>query len=107
MVEKSKAMFIRLVQFSLGTGKRPAAEAIADKVVPAIRAQKGCERCEFFTDDEAGDYGMVVLGQSNQAAEAAYKVINPILNSALAAANATASKRLFEGYEPKPLPIGS
>lgn len=94
-------MFIRLVQFSLGTGKRPAAEAIADKVVPAIRAQKGCIRCEFFADDEAGDYGMVVLWQSKQAADAAYLVINPILNAGLAAANATASKRLFEVYEPK------
>jgi hypothetical protein len=36
-------MYIRLVQFSLGKGKRPAAEAIADKIVPAIRA-KGCDR---------------------------------------------------------------
>ena len=54
-------MFVRLVQFSLGTGRRSAAEAIADKVVPPIRAQKGCIRCEFFTDDVAGDYGMVVL----------------------------------------------
>ena len=35
------AMNIRLVQFSLGPGKRAVAEAIADKVVPAIRAQQG------------------------------------------------------------------
>ena len=94
-------MFIRLVQFNLGPGKRPGAEAVADKVVPPIRAQKGCERCEFFTDDQTGDYGFVVLWQSKQAADAAYPVISPILNSALAAANATASIRLFEGYEPR------
>lgn len=94
-------MFIRLVQFNLGPGKRPAAETIADKVVPAIRAQKGCLRCEFFTDDTAGDYGMVIFWQSKQAADAAYLVINPILMSSLAAARATASIRLFEAYEPK------
>jgi Antibiotic biosynthesis monooxygenase len=94
-------MFIRLVQFNLGTGKRPAAEAVADKVVPAIRDQKGCERCEFFTDDATGDYGMVVFWQSKQAADAAYLVINPILEGALAVAKASATKRLFEVYEPK------
>lgn len=94
-------MNIRLVQFSLGPGKRPVAESIADKVVPAIRTQKGCLRCEFFADEEAGDYGMVVLWQSKQAADAAYPVISPLLLPALAAAKATSSIRLFEVYEPK------
>ena len=95
-------MNIRLVQFSLGPGKRLVAQAIADKVVPAIRAPKGCDRCEFFTDNEAGDYGMVVLWASKQAADAAYLVISPILMPALAEAKVTASIRLFDVYEPKP-----
>ena len=95
-------MNIRLVQFSLGTGKRPAAETIADKIVPAIRAQKGCERCEFITDDAAGDYGIVVLWASKEAADASYGVINPMLQPALAAAGAQGTSiRLFEVYEPK------
>ena len=95
-------MYIRLVQFSLGTGKRSAAEAIADRIVPAIRAQKGCDRCEFVTDDRAGDYGIVVLWASQEAADAAYGVINPILQSALSGAGAQGTSiRLFEVYEPK------
>ena len=95
-------MNIRLVQFSLGPGKRSAAEAIADKVVPSIRAQPGCERCEFFADYEAGDYGIVVLWASKQAADAAASVISPILTPALAETQRTAeSRRLFEVYEPK------
>jgi hypothetical protein len=94
-------MNVRLVQFSLGPGKRTEAEAIADKVVPAIRAQQGCDRCEFITDDDAGDYGIVVLWASKQAADAASAVISPILMPAMAAAAVTPSIRLFEVYEPK------
>jgi hypothetical protein len=93
-------MYIRLVQFNLGTGKRSAAEAIADKIVPAIRAQQGCDRCEFIADEAAGDYGIVVLWESKQAADAAALVISPILMPALAGAKGT-SIRLFEVYEPK------
>jgi quinol monooxygenase YgiN len=95
-------MYVRLVQFSLGTGKRPAATAVADKIVPAIRGQKGCDRCEFITDDSAGDYGIVVLWASKEAAEAAYEVINPMLQPALSEAGAQGTSiRFFEVYEPK------
>lgn len=95
-------MNLRLVQFSLGPGKRSVAEAIADKVVSAIRAQPGCDRCEFFADDEAGDYGFIVLWASKSAAEAAASVISPILTPLLAEAERTAeSRRLFDIYEPK------
>jgi hypothetical protein len=95
------ATYVRLVQFNLGPGKRSAAEAIADKVIPAIRKQPGCERCEFITDDEAGDYGIVVHWASRQAADTAASVITPILMPALSAAKGTPSIRLFEVYEPK------
>ena len=95
-------MYIRLVQFSLGTGKRSAAEVIGDKIVPAIRAQAGCERCEFITDDGAGDYGMVVFWATKAAADASYAVINPMLQTALSGAGAKGTSiRLFEVYEPK------
>ena len=94
-------MYMRLVQFSLGAGKRSAAETVADKVVPAIRAQPGCERAEFFVDDAAGDYGFIVLWASKQAADAASAVITPILFAAVTAAKGTPNIRLFEVYEPK------
>lgn len=94
-------MYVRLVQFKLGSGKRSAAEAVADKVIPAIRKQPGCDRSEFFVDDAAGEYGFFVLWASRQAADAAASVITPILMPALAAAGGAASIRLFEVYEPK------
>jgi quinol monooxygenase YgiN len=95
-------MNLRLVQFSLGPDKRSEAEAIADEVVPAIRAQPGCERCEFFADHETGDYGIVVLWASREAAGAAARVISPILTAALARVGKIEdSRRLFDVYEPR------
>jgi hypothetical protein len=77
------------------------AEGIADKVIPRIREQKGCARCEFFADNESGDYGIVVLWDSKQAADAAASVIGPILMGTLKSANASPDIRLFDVYEPK------
>ena len=94
-------MYLRLVQFSLGSGKRSAAEIVANKVIPRIRLQPGCERAEFFVDDAAGDYGFIVLWASKQAADAAASVITPILIPAVAVAGGSPSIRLFEVYEPK------
>ncbi len=94
-------MNLRLVQFSLGSGQRTAAKAIADKVVPAVRAQQGCDRCEFFADNETGDYGLVVLWVSRQAADAGAAVIGPVLMPALAEAKASHNIRLFDVYDPQ------
>ena len=94
-------MNIRLVQFNLGPGNRAAAESVADKVVPLIRAQPGCESCEFFVDNGEGDYGLVVRWESQQAADEAASVVSPVMMPALAAAHAQASIRLFDVYEPK------
>lgn len=77
------------------------AESIADGVVPKIRAQKGCERCVFFADNAAGDYGIIVLWESEQAANEAASVVGPILMGSLSQANATPDIRLFDTYEPK------
>jgi quinol monooxygenase YgiN len=94
-------MNLRLVQFSLGPGKRSAAEAIANKVVPTIRRQPGCVRCEFFADPDSGDYGLVVLWESKEAAGAAASVIGPVLMPLLKEAQAVSQgPRLFEVYEP-------
>ncbi len=93
-------MNLRLVQFNLGPGARATAIAIANQVVPVIRAQPGCDRAEFFGDREAGDYGMIVLWVSQHDADAAAGVVSPILSAALAEANATGERRrLFEVFE--------
>jgi heme-degrading monooxygenase HmoA len=94
-------MNLRLVQFNLGPGTRATAEAIAGRVVPLIRAQPGCDRCEFFGDAESGDYGIVVLWASKQDADTAAGVVAPVLSPLLQQANATGDhRRLFEVYQP-------
>lgn len=94
-------MYVRLVQFRLGPGRHSEAEAVADRVVPVIRLQKGCERCEFLTDYGSGDYGIVVFWASRQAADAGALVVGPILSEAMRKVNAVATIRLFDVYEPK------
>ena len=94
-------MNLRLVQFSLGPDSRSTAESIAGKIVPRVRTLDGCESCTFFADYEAGDYGIVVLWASREAAGAAAAVMSPILTEALAGAQSRAeSRRLYEVYEP-------
>jgi hypothetical protein len=94
-------MNLRLVQFNLGPGARATGEAIANRVVPVIRAQPGCERCIFFANHDAGDYGLVVLWVSQRDADAAAGVVSPILSAGLAEAKATGERRrLFDVYEP-------
>jgi hypothetical protein len=94
-------MYVRLVEFTLGSGKRSTAQTIADKVIPAIRKQPGCERAEFFADGVAGEYGLIVLWESKQAAERAASEITPLLVPAITAAGGMPNIRLYEVYEPK------
>ena len=94
-------MNLRLVQFSLGSGSRAAAEALAKELVPAIRSQPGCQNCTFFADFEAGDYGLTVLWESRETADAAAGVIGPILMGGVREANGKMdSPRLFDVFEP-------
>jgi len=95
-------MYVRIVRFTLEPGSRSTAEKLADEFVPAIRAQNGCYKCFFITDDDAGDYGIIVLWESKEAAGAAAAVIGPRLTKALAEiTDAPDSRQLFEIYEPK------
>jgi hypothetical protein len=55
----------------------------------------------FFADYDTGDYGLVVLWESKEAAEAAASVIGPIMTAALQEAGVITEKRtLYEVYEP-------
>ncbi len=94
-------MYARIVLFTLGSGKRSTAEQIADTLIPAIKAQHGCEAAMSVIDDEEGEYGLVVLWASKEDAEAAAKVMAPRLRSALQdVATEPPSVRLMEVYEP-------
>lgn len=93
-------MYLRLVRITLEPGARSAAQKLADEFVPAIKAQNGCNECVFFADDNSGDYGIVVLWNSKEDAEAAASVIGPRLAQAISeVSDEPADIRLFEVFE--------
>lgn len=90
-------MYARLVRFSLGSGRRDIAQALADDLVPRIASQRGCERATVFGDDSDGEYGIFVLWASEADAGAAAGVISPILDEYLTGnVQAPPERRLFE-----------
>ncbi len=94
-------MYARIVLFTLGSGMRSTAEEIADELIPAIKAQQGCDAAMSLIDDEAGEYGLVALWASKEDAEVAAKVMGPRLRSALeGVATEPPTIRLMEVYEP-------
>jgi quinol monooxygenase YgiN len=90
-------MYVRLVRFSFGPGKRAAAQAIADNLAPLIAAQAGCTGVTVFGDDRDGQYGIFVLWDSQANADAAARVIRPQLDALLAGnVQGPPDTRLFE-----------
>ncbi len=73
-------MFVRLVRFSFGPGKHAAAESLAKDLVPQISQQAGCKGVTCFGDQADGEYGLYVLWESQEAADAAASVIGPQLS---------------------------
>ena len=95
-------MYVRLVRFTFGAGKHSAAEDLADELVPAIGALKGCSSVTFFGDATDGEYGLVVMWESREDADAAAAVIGPRLQQGLAGnVQGPPDIRLFEVIEPK------
>lgn len=93
-------MFVRLVRFNLGPGARDTADEFVAAVVPTIRQQPGLERVTFFGNDSDGEYGLFVLWDSVEHADAAAAVVGPRLQGALSGnAKAPPDIRLFEVIE--------
>ena len=93
-------MYVRLVRFALETGKRSVVDNLAHDLGPAIRSQKGFHSVTFFGDDTDGEYGLFVLWESREDADAARNVIGPRLSKHLAGNLQGATDiRLFEVIE--------
>ena len=84
-------MYVRLVRFAFGPGKLDAAKKLSSDLVPAISSQPGCKGVTTFGDSSSGEYGLFVLWNSQEEADAAAKVIGPRLRQHLAENNASAS----------------
>ena len=94
--------YARLTLFTLGPGTRAAAEALADEMLPQVRALPGSEGVTFLVDEENGEYGAFLLWDTKEHAEAAKEKMIPILMSKIGETiKGTPSLTLFEVYEPK------
>lgn len=75
-------MYARLVRFTGDGTARPAAQALADELAPAIAEQPGCLGVSVFGDDSE-EYGVFVLWDSQEHAAAAAAIIRPQLDTHL------------------------
>lgn len=72
-------MYVRLVRFDLAEGKQEVAKRLADDLVPAIIGQPGCKSVMCVGDDESAEYGLIVVWESEKAANDAAKIMAPQL----------------------------
>ena len=78
------------------------AEDLARTLIPAIRGLAGCNGATFFGDATDGEYGLFVLWETKEDADAAAQVIGPRLQQGLAGnVQGPPDIRLFEVIEPK------
>ncbi len=77
-------MYARLVLFNIGPGKRSTADKLVEQFAPAIKARKGFKSATFFGDEASGEYGVFVLWETEEDAEAAAKALFPKLQQSLA-----------------------
>jgi heme-degrading monooxygenase HmoA len=90
-------MHARLVRFSFGPGKHAEAQSIADNIAPLIASQSGCQSVTVFGDDTDGEYGIFVLWDSEEKANAAAQVVRPRLEEHFAGnVQGTPDARLFK-----------
>ena len=94
-------MYVRLVTFKFGDGGRQKAEELAGDLGSAIGGLNGCQGVTFFGDDSDGEYGLFVLWESKEDADAAATVIGPRLQGHLAGnVQGPSNIRLYEVIEP-------
>ena len=76
-------MYARLVRFSTVPGSGDAAQKVADDLTPLISSQPGCKSVTIFGDDNDGEYGIFVLWESADHANAAAMIVRPVLDEHL------------------------
>jgi len=90
-------MYARLVRSSFGPGKHAAAQEIDDNIAPLMSAQSGCQGLTVFGDETDDEYGIFVLLDTEDKANAAAQLVRPKLNDHLAGhAKAPPNARLFK-----------
>ena len=76
-------MYVRLVRFDLADGKQAVAKKLAEDMVPAIGRQPGCKSVICAGDDSSSEYAIIVLWESEKAANDAAAIMGPQLEKHL------------------------
>jgi heme-degrading monooxygenase HmoA len=89
-------MFARLVRFKHVPGSETKAQELADELAPLIADQLGCQAVTIFGDHGDGEYGIYVLWDTREHADAAAGLVRPQLDKHLAGSvTAPPEPRLF------------
>ena len=95
-------MYANLVMFTLGPGKRSTAEKLFERFATAAKARKGFKTLTVLADDTVGEYGVLVVFESKEDADATFEALFPQVQEALAGiGQGQPTRRLFEVLEPK------
>ena len=94
-------MYANLTLFTLGSGKRSTAEKLVAQFTPTLAAREGYETATFLADDTVGQYGVLVVFDSKEAAQDTWETLSPRLAKALEGiAQGPPNRTLFEVVEP-------
>jgi hypothetical protein len=89
-------MYARIVRFSLGAGKQDVGQSLVSDIAPLIESRPGCSGVTVFGDESAGEYGLFVLWDTEEHADAAARVVRPKLDELLSShAKGPPDARLF------------
>lgn len=94
-------MYARLVMFKIGTGQRAFAESMAAQFLKTMQELSGFKQAIYIGDETVGEYGVLSLWESKEAAESAGAVLAPGFHQALQGkVQEPPSIRVLEVFEP-------
>ena len=96
-------MYARLILVKAGPGKRAELERVAGQMQPLIAPLKGFVSTTALVDDVNGEYGVFMIWESKEAADAAAAMYRPKSQELWAAVPGAGAPQIrdFEVYEPK------
>jgi heme-degrading monooxygenase HmoA len=95
-------MYAVLTEFTVAPGMWTQMARATDGLYAILKTHKGFKQAVFFADNDAGKYNSLVIWDSKESGDAAYKAIAPKTQEGLAALlKAPIVRQAFETYEPK------
>ena len=95
-------MYAQQLIMQMGPGKRPIAEAVADKYYNLYKGMKGYVSSTFLGAPEKGQYASVIIWESLEDLQAAGQIVRPIFEKDEGGKlQGPPIIEIYEVYEPK------